>query len=82
MFVAGASTYRLGVYDATGVLLNDANGRLALPAGQHAVRVAGSNVGSFAARSHFRMVPSGPTASSFAPRRGRGRAARCSPRIR
>jgi len=56
IYVAGSSTYQLGVYDAAGVLLNDANGRLAVPAGQHAVRVAGSNVGSFVAGSHFLVV--------------------------
>jgi len=55
-FVAGSATYKLGVYDTAGGLLNDSSGRLALPAGQHAVRVAGSSVGSFVAGSHFRVV--------------------------
>jgi hypothetical protein len=58
-FTVGATTYQLAVYES-GVLVNDATGRVTLSAGPHTLRVAGANVGSFVAGNHFRVVAEAP----------------------
>jgi len=58
-FAVGSSTYQLGVYEGI-TRLNDASGRVALTAGAHVLRVAGSSVGSFTGGSYFRLVLQAP----------------------
>jgi hypothetical protein len=59
-FAVGSLTYQLGVFGLDGTLLNDAAGRLTLAAGAHSLRVAGADVGSFVAGTHFRVVAARP----------------------
>jgi hypothetical protein len=54
-FTVGSSSYHVAIYEG-GALRNDAAGRVALSAGRHALRLAASNVGSFIAGEHFRVV--------------------------
>lgn len=60
-FSAGSSTYQLAVREG-GNLVNDGAGRVTLAAGDHALRIAGSNVGSFVAGNYFRVVAQLPDA--------------------
>ncbi len=55
VFASGSLTYQLAVHEQ-GVLLNDATGRVSIPAGVHSLVIRGSNVGSFVAGSYFRVV--------------------------
>lgn len=55
-FATGAQTPQLGVFGADGGLVNDDAGRASIPAGTFSLRVAGSDVGAFAAGQYFRVV--------------------------
>lgn len=55
VFATGSLTYQLAVYEK-GLLLNDAAGRVSIPAGAHSLLIGGSNVGSFVAGTYFRVV--------------------------
>jgi hypothetical protein len=55
VFTTGSQTFTLAVYE-NGALANDPDGRLTIGPGAHTLHVAGSNVGSFVAGEHFRVV--------------------------
>lgn len=59
VFTTGNQTFTLTVLEAS-VPRNDAEGRVSLSAGAHTLVLAGSNVGSFVAGEHFRVVLQAP----------------------
>ncbi len=54
-FSSGGQTWVLGVFDANGAKLNDAEGRISLPAGVQDLTLAASDSGYFVAGQSFRL---------------------------